>query len=271
VAFGDGVAFGVGMKLTQEPSKKAGPSTARDLAPLEGRVSEIEKRMERMEHVEQAAPTLPAAATMTFDQHALNALVTSFEARLEEHAGHAERLIAELELRLALEINSVRQQDQSLGSGMTALRDELTGLHREFAEAVGAIVEEQVATQVEAGVEKLQQAVAAAVEEKMAALREQIEAKSSEITTLQERLQESDRNVLEVILGMGELCRQVGERLKQHPVPKELTGDSDSPSDVPPSAGVPGFAQHSGRSVLQIPLLSSLAITGVGLYLLYFL
>jgi hypothetical protein len=63
----------------------------------------------------------------------------------------------------------------------------------------------------------------------------------------------------------------VGERLKQHPVPKESPADSDSPSDIPPSSGVPGFAQHSGRSVLQIPLLSSLALTGVGLYLLYFL
>jgi DNA repair exonuclease SbcCD ATPase subunit len=268
VAFGDGVAFGVGMKLTQNPAKKAGPSMPRDLAPLEGRLAEMEKRMER---IEQTTPMLPVAATMTFDQHALNALVTSFEARLEEHAGHAERLIAELELRLSLEIKSTRQQDQSLTSSMTALHDQMIALHREFAEAVGAIVEEQVAAQVEAGVEKLQQAVAAAVEEKVGALREQIEAKSTEISTLQERLQESDRNVLEVILGMGELCRQVGERLKQHPVPKEPPADSDSPSDISPSGGVPGFAQHSGRSVLQIPLLSSLALTGVGLYLLYFL
>jgi chromosome segregation ATPase len=266
VAFGDGVAFGVGVKLTQDGGKKAGLSTARDLAPLAGRVAEIEKRMERME---EASPQLPASASMNFDQHALNALVTSFEARLEEHAGHVERQIAELEIRIALELQSLRHQDQSLSSGMTALHDQLIALHREFAQAVGAIVEEQVANQVESGVEKLQQTVAAAVEEKLGALREQIDAKASEITTLQERLQDSDRNVLEVILGMGELCRQVGERLSQHP--KKESGDADSPPEIPPSAGVPGFAQHSGRSVLHIPLLSSLALTAVGLYLLYFL
>jgi len=266
IAFGDGVAFGVGVKLTQDPAKKAGPSAPREFAPLLGRVAELEKRIDRME---QASPMLPASGSMNFDQHALNALVTAFEARLEEHAGHVERQIAELEIRIALELKTLRQQDQSVSSGMTALHDQLIGLHREFAEAVGAIVEEQVATQVEAGLEKLQQAVGTAVEEKVGALREQIEAKTSEITTLQERLTESDRNVLEVILGMGEMCRQVGERLSHHPK-KESHTDTDS-AEMPPPAGVPGFAQHGGRGVLQIPLLSSLAITGVGLYLLYFL
>ena len=264
VAFGDGVAFGVGMKLAQNPAKKASPSASRDLVPLAGRVSEIERRIERMEK----APALhPASGSLNFDQHALNALVTTFEARLEEHTGHLERQVAELEVRVALELNSLRQQDQSLSSGMTALHDQLIALHREFAEAVGAIVEEQVANQVEAGLEKLQQAVGAAVEERLGVLREQIEAKASEISTLQERLQESDRNVLEVILGMGEMCRQVGERLSHHPKPQE---NADT-AEVPPSVGVPGFAQHSGRNVLHIPLLSSLAITAVGLYLLYFL
>jgi len=268
VAFGDGVAFGVGVKLSQNAARKAGPSASQhDVAPLAGRIAEIEKRMERME---QESPQLPAAASMNFDQHALNALVTSFEARLEEHASHVERQMAELEIRVALEIQSLRQQDQSLSSGMTALHDQFIALHREFAEAVGAIVEEQVAAQVEAGVEKLQQGVSAAVEEKLGALHEQIETKASEIAALQERLQVSDRNVLEVILGMGEMCRQVGERLSHQPK-KESPADADAPPEMPPSGGVPGFAQHSGRSVLHIPLLSSLALTAVGLYLLYFL
>jgi hypothetical protein len=267
VAFGDGVAFGVGVKLSQNAAKKTVPPTSR-AAPLAGRVAEIERRMERME---QAAPLVPAAASVNFDQHALSALVTSFEARLEEHAAHLERQIAELEIRIALELKSLRQQDQSVNSGMTALRDQLFALHREFAEAVGAIVEEQVANQVEAGVERLQQAVGTAVEEKLGALREQMESKASEVSALQERLQNSDRNVLEVILGMGELCRQVGERLSHQPKSKESPADADRPPDVSSSAGVPGFAQHSGRNVLHIPLLSSLALTAVGLYLLYFL
>lgn len=267
VAFGDGMAFGVGVKLSQNAARKAGPSTSHDLGPLAGRMAEIEKRMERME---QESTQLPASASMNFDQHALNALVASFEARLEEHASHMERQMAEMEIRVALEIQSLRQQDQTLSSGMAALHDQFIALHREFAEAVGAIVEEQVAAQVEAGVEKLQRGVSAAVEEELGALREQIEMKASEIAALQERLQVSDRNVLEVILGMGEMCRQVGERLTHQPR-KESPADADAPPEMPPSAGVPGFAQHSGRNVLHIPLLSSLALTAVGLYLLYFL
>jgi len=267
IAFGDGVAFGVGVKLTQDTGKKSGtPLPTRDLAPLAGRLAEIEKRLEQME---EASPALPASASMTFDQHALNALVTSFEARLEEHAGHVDRQMAELELRIAMELKSLKHEDHALRSEMTAIHDRFVAMHREFAEAVGAIVEERVAAQVEAGVEKLQQAVAAAVDEKVEALREQIETKAAEISSLQERLQESDRNVLEVILGMGELCRQVGDRLSHQPK-KESSNDSTAPPEMPAGSAVPGFAQHSGRSVLHIPLLSSLALTAVGLYLLYF-
>lgn len=267
VAFGDGVAFGVGVKLAQEPRKKMLPAESRDMAPLAARLDEMEKRMER---IEQAPAPIPAAASMTFDQHALNALVTSFEARLEEHAAHVERVMAEMEVQVALELKSMRQQHESAASGLKSLRDDLIGLHREFAEAVAAIVEEQVASQVETGVEKLQQAVGAAVDERLGSLREQVETKAAEIASLQERLQESDRNVLEVILGMGELCRQVGERLSHQPK-KESDAEAASAPEIPSSSGVPGFAQHSGRGVLHVPLLSSLALTAIGLYLLYFL
>ena len=273
IAFGDGVAFGVGMKLTQEPGKKKGAAAPqRDPGPMALRLAEIEKRMERMEQnaLEQNGSAMPASAAMNFDQHALNALVTSFEARLEENANHVERIIAEMEVRVALELKTLRGQDQSLTFGMKALRDDLIGLHREFAEALSAIVEEQVAGQVEIATDKLQQAVSGAVEERLAALREQVETKTGEIAALQQRLQESDRNVLEVILGMGELCRQVGERLSHQPKPEPQT-DAASPGEMPPPGDVPGFAQHSGRSVLHIPLLSSLALTAIGLFVLHLL
>jgi chromosome segregation ATPase len=267
VAFGDGVAFGVGVKLAQDPGKKSVSTPSRDLGPLAARLAAIEKRVEG---IEQSSPTLPAASSMNFDQHALNALVSSFEARLEEHAAHVERVVAEMEVRIALELKALRLQDESLTQGIKAMREDLISLHREFAEAVSALVEEEVASQVEDGVEKLEQSVGAAIDEKLRALREQVETKAAEITALQQRLQESDRNVLEVILGMGELCRQVGERLSHQPK-KETSVDAHTSPELPSASGVPGFAQHSGRNVLHIPLLSSLVLTGIGLYLLYFL
>lgn len=290
MAFGDGVAFGVGMKLARKPPGRTAPHAPAQAVAVDDRLLELEKRMEQLEHApapsepEQHLEAEPAATAMDINQQAVDALMKAVEAALKEHAGQVERQIAQLEVRIAIELKSLQQQDHALASQMTGLRTELISLHREFADAVAAIVEEQVANQTELSTEKLDQtvatrvaaeterltqAVASAVEEKSTALRAEINARSAEITDLRDRLKNSDQNVLEVILGMGELCRQVGERLHSAP-PSQPTAETPSESEAP-GTGVPGFAQHTGRSILQIPLLSSIVLTAAGLVALYFL
>ena len=56
-------------------------------------------------------------------------------------------------------------------------------------------------------------AAAAKVEEQLAPLRAEIQQKEQELSELRERLVESERSVLDVILAMGTLCRQAAERI----------------------------------------------------------
>jgi hypothetical protein len=187
-----------------------------------------------------------------------------------------EKRLSELELRVSMELKSLRQQDETFLADLIGLRDQMGGMHREFAQAVRAMVEEQVANQVEANVdvlrtsvEELQKSAAAAFDEKLAALREEMTARTSEITDLQQRVHDGDRNVLEVILGMGEMCRQIGERLGRQPAAEPRV---EAPAEPEPQVNdVPGFAQQGGRGVLHIPLMSSFLLTGAGLYLLHLL
>jgi hypothetical protein len=96
VAFGDGLVFAAGMKLSQRAARPA-----------------------------PAAAPPPAAAPAPFDRKVLEAVVHAVEERLEEHAQHVERRIAELEARIAQELKSLNKQDDIVVSAVTALREQL--------------------------------------------------------------------------------------------------------------------------------------------------
>src|SRR5580692_3803495 len=146
VAFGDGLAFGVGMKLTQGGGRSGeapAPEIARemvreiaretaqpaDLTPLLERLDAIEGRIGKVERIGKAAPAAiaPAAAPAPFDQKVLEAIVKALDARLLEQAGQVERRITELEARLAIELKTLHQQDHSVVSGVQTHIDELNG------------------------------------------------------------------------------------------------------------------------------------------------
>ena len=209
VAFGDGLAFGVGMKLSQNAARKSERPAANVFDPLANRMEQVEQRLQRMER----APALLAAASSAtasapragngagaFDQKVLDAVVNALEARLKEHSGQVERYLTDLEAKIAIELQSLHQQDQSTASGaqtrldevrqvfdqrisaaherlerdIGSLRAEVVSLNREFAEAVAHIVEQQVAASVKTQADALGQtldrnvaAAAQAVEERV--------------------------------------------------------------------------------------------------------
>lgn len=261
VAFGDGLAFGVGMKLTQTGTGKSGsgkPGAVPELAPGD-RVSRLEQRLARLERV-------PASASPALDQDVLDALVAALEARLQESGAKVDRRLAELEMKLAAELTTLRQQDQSLASGSETRLDEIDSrvneqvqalqqkvnedrntlqsqvisLHREFAAAVADIVEEQVANQVEQRVEEAVQARMAALEEHLREeIRKSSETQQREIADLRQRLTENDRNVLDVLLTMGDVFRQAAGKLGAPPVETALAESAAAPSEVSQAAAEP--------------------------------
>ncbi|MBZ5576467.1 MAG: hypothetical protein LAP40_07920 [Acidobacteriia bacterium] len=312
VAFGDGLAFGVGMKLTQNAAGKPGAPAPSDFA---GRLARIEQRMDRA----------AAAGASNLDPGVLDAMMHALEARLQENAGLVDRSLAELEVKLAMELNALRQQDQALASATeghldevhqasnqqiaalrkqvnddrSALQAQVVALHREFAAAVADIVEEQVANQVEQRVAEAVGAQLDAVEQRLREeIRQAASAKHREIADLRQRITENDRNVLDVLLTVGDQFRQAAGRLgappvltaadalaEAGPVPADAASavpeppqgappasEPDDPPSLPPrlppamdlhrDSDLPGFAQpRKASAVWNIPLVTSFVIT----------
>jgi hypothetical protein len=174
------------------------------------------------------------SARPALDRRAMDALVNAVEARLREHGAQFDRRLADLEAGLAIEIDGLRQQEHALSGraetaleaahkqwneqmlglwqqrkeDMTALRREFTDFQRQFVTDVAASVENQVAFRIEAAVGNLRQQV-----ERLDPLAAEMDIRSREIAALRQRLAEGDRNVLEIVLGMGEWFRELAARM----------------------------------------------------------
>jgi hypothetical protein len=99
-AFGDGLAFGVGMKLSQNAAS----------------------HRDRIARIEQGPPAPPPAAAAPFDRKVLEAVVNAVDERLKEHTEQLERRIAELEAKIALELKSLSKQDEAVVSAVEEVR-----------------------------------------------------------------------------------------------------------------------------------------------------
>jgi flagellar motility protein MotE (MotC chaperone) len=137
-AFGDGLAFGVGMKLSQNGAS-------------------------HRDRIAQAPAAPPPVAVAPFDRKVLESVVNAVDDRLKEHTGQLERRIAELETKIALELKSLSKQDEAVVSaveevrtwcdariatirgdvdqGLAALREQLAAKNGEFLELRRQIAE----------------------------------------------------------------------------------------------------------------------------------
>jgi hypothetical protein len=283
VAFGDGLAFGVGMKITQNAPTRSGASAQPEMA---SRLSRIEQRMDRVERAPAAL-----AGSPNLDPRVLEALTRALEARIQENAALMDRRLAELDVNLSLELKALREQDRTLASAAEtglaeihkrleervkavfqqvnddrhALQNQVVSLHREFASAVAAIVEEQVATQLEERLAALvEQRLTSLVRAQLAPLEQELReeirqsstAKHREIADLRQRVIESDRNVLDVMLSTGELFRQAASRLgapAPAPADPQLPATDPIPRSAepaPPETPQPGPAERPSATVL---------------------
>jgi hypothetical protein len=116
VTFGGGLALGaVGMRLTQtalRPVEVAPrPEPQPRPQPEEGRLDRMERRLERIEKMPPAAPTVASQ----IDQKVLEAVVGAVDARINQHAGQVERRIADLEAKFTVELQSLHQQHRQIG------------------------------------------------------------------------------------------------------------------------------------------------------------
>jgi hypothetical protein len=303
VAFGDGLAFGVGVKLAQGPQRPAAGAPPAEVLPFAERLEQIEQRLSGIEHA--PAPTAPAApAPAPFDQKVLEAVVNALDARLKEQAGQVERRLTELEAKIAIELKTLERQDHSIVTGLEARLTEVHGqynehviairdavaqdmdilysqiaqLRQEFAAGSGDAMESRIAAAVASQVEQrieglearlhdkmleavnraaLQVASGATVrlDEQLAPIHAALAEKDREIAEMRQRMADGDQTVLDLILAMGQMCRQVAERISA-PAPAEApvaeTTPAEQPAAPPPSEPPP--SAPSGPSMdIQAP------------------
>jgi hypothetical protein len=113
VAFGDGVAFGVGMKLTQSAARQPASADSAEPALAGDRLEELERRLMRLEQAPAALPPGPAGS---FDRKVMEAVVNALDARLSELSSQVERRLTETEAKIAMELKTLDQQDRTLAS-----------------------------------------------------------------------------------------------------------------------------------------------------------
>ena len=310
VTFGGGLALGaVGMKLTQNVRRPAETPPQTDDHPLANRLAEIEQRLARVEH----AP----APSAQLDHKVLEAIVGAVDAKLQEQTLKIESRVAALEAKMAVELDALRAQSTAGADSakarlekvqsqfleqMLVLRTAVVDELNHFGEAVSTLIADQVSAEVSARASSLEQtiearigaaaaaAVAASLEEHLAPLRAEAARKERELAEIQSRLRESEHNALEVILAIGQVCRQAAERISgpSYPWPGAPSEAGDAPeppaptpiAPAPPAAetnggaGIapPAFTEKAAPSRLwRIPLVSSLLISTAGLLLLHYL
>src|ERR1039458_4117036 len=99
LAFGDGLLFGVAMKLAQGPSKTREDEMT-DLGPLAERLRRVE------DHTQ-----IDKDALVKFgegqDGRVLEKVIVALEARLTEHVGQVDRRLAEIDAQVALDLKAV--------------------------------------------------------------------------------------------------------------------------------------------------------------------
>jgi hypothetical protein len=179
ITFGGGLALGaVGMKLTQEARRGTAP-----------------------------AEEQPVTRAVTLDPRLLDAVIAAVDARLHDHTAHTERMVAQVQSHVDAQVAGIR----------SAVGEELN----QFGEAISNLVGSQVAELVEArtaaaeqGIEaRLMAAVRASLDTEIAPMRHLITQKEQELAELRQRLQESERTVLDVILAIGAACQQAADRV----------------------------------------------------------
>ena len=250
VAFGDGLAFGVGVNLTQNAVRLAAGKVHPDIKPLAERLCAIEHRIERA----RAAGGLPAPAAV--------------DARVRELAAQMERGLAELEVKIKIQLEALHKQDRAMteefGEQMAVLRSQVVTLHKEFAGTVSRLVEEQIEAGVTARLEPLEQRLREAMREEAGRVSAVVAAE------LDRRLESHDRNILEMVLALGQTCLATAERMSP---PAAAGGATASETAIqPPDLTLPAFAREQApRGTWRVPFVSSFFAVTCGLILLHYL
>jgi hypothetical protein len=181
LAFGDGLLFGVAMKLAQGPSKSR-EDTMTDLGPL----------AERLRKVEDHTQTIDKNGLTKFgeglDGRVLEKVIVALEARLTEHVGQVDRRLAEIDAQVALDLKAVDTHTAAQTSAVEQAIQQLEAQVRDYVASAQQSSAEQISG-VDQKLSALQEALPAKFREIIEAVRQSMEARVAlELTELENRV-----------------------------------------------------------------------------------
>jgi uncharacterized coiled-coil protein SlyX len=297
------LAFGVGVTLTRNAARLAAGKSAASLPrPVNSRTSEPEVRSLEQPMERKAGP--PPVVAFPPNRQSADAVQTAIDGRFAEIGGQIDRRIGELELRIKTELDALDAQDHAVATGtetrldelraeineafakerqsidgdMRGLRTQMSAIHKEFAETLARLVDEQIAKTVAVGLRAVAEELREGVREEI-----RLSGKDQQIAELRERMDGQERTVRELVTALGQSClRAVGRMAPAEPpsAPSPPPVGAEVGGAAPPEGGVesaadpelPGFARSRPRKPLwRLPIVSTfLAATG-GLLLLHYL
>ena len=172
LAFGDGLAFGVAVKLAQGPAKPREDEMT-DLGPLAERLRKVEDRMEDTQTIDNGAL---AKFGEGLDGRVLEKVIVALEARLTEHIGQVNRRLAEIDAQVVLDLKTVESPTASQGNAFEKAVQQLEIHVRDYVETARQQSVDQIAG-VDQRLSALQEALPAKFREIVEAVRQSMEAR----------------------------------------------------------------------------------------------
>lgn len=269
VAFGDGVAFGVGMKLTQSAARQPASSEPAGALLAGDRLEELEQRLTRLE---QAPAAPPPGASGSFDRKVMEAVVNALDARLNELSSQMERRLTEAQAKIALELKALNQQDHAVaseaGSRMEEVRakcDEqlaafrksmdaefaaFRGARQELETAATRIAREQAAAELDAYAASLEPALGEQIDATVqAALEPRVAASvAAQLRLIEDQLREDMRREAGRVSSLAASAAETALEEKMGPLRAELAARDTE------TAGLRQRAAETDRNILDVLL-----------------
>jgi hypothetical protein len=183
-AFGDGLAFGVGVALTRNAAQLVATRSATpELRPI-------------------AADKLPDA----------DAMLTVIDRRLSEIGGHIDRRLAEVESKVKVDLDMVTAQARS---------------QAEFAQTLARLVDDQIATTIAVRWHEVEERLRHTIREEI-----RLSGRDQQIAELRERVERQERNLLNLVMALGQSCLQAAEHIspEESPPPPPPATDPELPA-----------------------------------------
>jgi hypothetical protein len=295
VAFGDGLAFGVGVTLTRgaarfaanraaNPAPAIAPATAPAAEPgMSNWHNETLQRSVPQQPPQEQAPARPAAVSSP----PMEAALASIRRRVAETGGQIDRRLVEMEARIQRELDVLDDQDHQLAEGVETrldalrgeiaaavttqrhtieteirtLRAQMASVHKEFAETLARFMDEQIAKTVATRMQTFEAEMRAAVRE---------EAKAADhgrqLAELRELMETQDRNMRSMVQALGESCLKAATPTRREEPPAEPQALDE------PNGDLPGFATPRPRKPLwRLPIVSSFVAATGSLLMMHYL